>query len=200
MVGELRGGAATVSPGRVPSGRLGQPVSNGVVKASPLAGQQVGVDDLRQQRVAEAIGAGVVVDLEDVAGDRLANRLDQLALRQLRHRGEEALVSSRAGDGDRAEDPLGRIGQLRNAADEDVAERARDRTGPSVDADAARLARDDLLGEERIALRAGMNALDHATPQAVTEDRGELLTLLREIERPQIQALDARGSGRSRRA
>src|SRR4026208_879233 len=36
-----------------------------------------------------------------------------------------------------------------------------------------------------------MNALDHATSESVPEDGRELLALRREIERPEIQALDA---------
>ena len=139
---------------------------------------------------SKTVRAGLVVDLEHVASDRLANRLDKLALRQLGHGGEEPLVRSRAGDGDRTQDPLGGIGHLGDAADEDVAERTRDRTGACINL-AAGLARHDLFREEGVALRAGMNALDHATPQPVTDDRGELLTLLRQIQRPEIQALDA---------
>ena len=93
VVGELRRGASTFScAGSVTCGGLGEPVGDGVVKPAPLAGQQVGVDDLAEQGVAEAIGAGRLVDLEDVAGDGLADRLDELAFGQVRDGGKEFLV------------------------------------------------------------------------------------------------------------
>ena len=83
VVGELGGRSPALScAGSVPCGGFGEPVGDGVVQASPLAGQQVGVDDLREQRMAETVGPGPVVHLEHVAGDRLADRLDQLAFRQ----------------------------------------------------------------------------------------------------------------------
>ena len=80
--------------------------------AAPLARQQVGVDDLGEQGVAEAIGAGRVVDLQHVAGDGLADRFDEIAFRQVRDGGEEFLIGPRAGHCDSAENALGRIDSL----------------------------------------------------------------------------------------
>ena len=104
--------------------------------------------------------------------------------------GEQLLVGTRAGHCDSAENALGRIRQPRHAADEDVAERARHGSRIGVDIVVPEPARDDLLGEEGIALRPGVDPLDDAARGPAAQDRRELLTLLGEIERPQVEALD----------
>ena len=165
------------------------------MKAPALDRQQVGVDDFAEQRMAEPVGAGRLVDLEDVAGDRLANRFDQLAVRQLGHRCEKPLVRSRAGDRNGPEHALGGARQPRHTADEDVAKRPRDRTRPRVGLVRARPARDDLLGEERIPFGTGMDSLDDAAFGSPAEDGRELLPLLGQVERPEVHAFHRREAG-----
>jgi hypothetical protein len=88
-----------------------------------LAGQQVVVDDLAQQRVAEAIAA-LGADDEDVVGDRLAQRLVQRRVLEP-GRGGEQLVVELLADGDDAQDLLRRRREPLDADHQRIAQRRR---------------------------------------------------------------------------
>ena len=76
--------ATSPSSGAVGLERLGEPR----VQAAVLAGQQVAVDRLADQRVAERVVA-VGVDHEHLVGDRLARALHHLVRRQVGDRLEQ---------------------------------------------------------------------------------------------------------------
>ena len=110
-----------------PGSRASRARATATVQLGALAGQQVVVDDLAQQDVAERV-AVAVVDGDDVAGDRVAQRgpqrrvVEDLELLQQR-------VVGGLGDRERADDLLGRLRQPLDADHQRVAEARGQRTG-----------------------------------------------------------------------
>ena len=132
-------------------------------------------------------------------------RLDGLAQRRIDRviveagdRCQERVLRPRLGDGRDSQDalPVGRHGG--DPAGEDVPQgRGHGRTSAGatrwlVDPPKGKVvvAREQLLGEEGIALRPRVDPLGETPIGSTAEDRGELLTLGIEIERSQLDPLD----------
>ena len=127
-----------------------------------LAGEQIVVQRLPQERVAEA-EAPVVAGHEHLLGDGLAQRrLDRFAL-EARDVGERRLVE-RAPDRDRARDLLRRLRQPLDPHQERVTQALRG-GAPAVEAGG-----EQLLGEQRVALAALEQSLEQVARGRVAED------------------------------
>ena len=116
------------------------------VHVRPLAGQQVVDHDLAQQRVAEHVAALLVGD-DELGGDGLAQRVAQRARVDAGGGGEDLVVEPAA----RREHAQRLLRVRREALDpqhQRVAQRRRERAA------AVRARRQQLLGEQRVALAA----------------------------------------------
>ena len=124
VVGQL-GGGRPVGEAGVLAERLGERK----VQRGPLAGQQVAVGRLLQQRVAEGVAVGVLD--EDVLGHRGAQAFDQRGLGERRGGGEQPVARPAARRGGHAQHAARVVGQRFQAQVQDVAQarrqRARDR-------------------------------------------------------------------------
>jgi hypothetical protein len=142
------------------------------VQLGPLARQQVVLDDLAQQRVAEGVAALGIGD-DDLAGDRLAQPFVQLAPLDAGGVLEQAVVEP-APDREHAQQLGRRRREALDAHHQRVAKRGGQRAAP-VEAGG-----EQLLGEQRVALAARVQALDELgggrCAQDVGERFGELLT------------------------
>ena len=136
------------------------------VLLGPLTRQQVVVDNLAQQRVAEAVAAVGVRD-RNLAADGLAQPLAQLARLEPCEATEQVVVERLAGQP--AQHLLGRLREPLHAQHERVAQRRRQRAAP-VQPDG-----EQLLGEQRVALAARVEPLQQARVGRVAEDVLELL-------------------------
>ena len=167
VMGRLRGdegsGVAGVDAHLERAGQRG-------VHLGPLARQQVVVHHLAQQRVAEGVGP-VRKDHHDLAGGGLAQRVEQLG-RLTPHHGSQQLVVGRRLAGQPAQQVLGARGQSLHAQHQGVAQRGGQRP-PTVETGGQ-----DLLGEQRIALRARVHALHQPGIGRSGEDPLELLAHL----------------------
>ena len=114
---------ATASPR---GARLERP-REGRVQPGPLAGQQVVVDRLLEQRVPEgiALDAGRRVRDEDLATDALAERVVERRLVERGGRREQRRVDALAGRRGDAQELLGRLGEVGRPGQEHVAQRRR---------------------------------------------------------------------------
>ena len=131
--------------------RLGE----GPMQGASLAGQQVVVHDLLDERVAECIALHAVAGLDDeeVAADRGAESFEQFVLGQAGDLGEQLVLDAPAGDCGHAQHGRCCLRHCGNVSEEDLAERRREaRAGAAL---AARS--QQLLGEERVAVRAAVD-------------------------------------------
>ena len=112
-----------------------------------LAGQQVVDDDLAQQRVPERVEALLVGD-DELRGDRLAQRLAQLARVQRSTRRRGSAWSSRRPAASSRSSSCASSRQPLDPQHQRVAQRRRQRAAP------VHPGRQQLLGEQRVALRA----------------------------------------------
>ena len=171
--------------------RLGQPRGNGAVEASPLARQQVRVDDLGEEGVAKPVGPGLLVDLEHVAGDGLADRLDELVVWQPV---TVARSASSAREPATATAPRTRWAarrQPRDAADEDVAERSRDGRGPRRDP-ARTAGRTISSAKNGLPSARAWISLDDTAPRPVARGSRRAARAARRGQRPEVDPLDGR--------
>ena len=178
--------AATQAP-RAPSAAAAlEGVREREVQRRALAGEQVVDDHLAQQRVAERVPA-LVVDHDDVAGHRVAQRVAQLARLHAARVGDELVVEPAAG----GEEPQRLLRGLAEALDADHERVAQGRGQPAAPVEAGG---EELLGEERVALAALEQAVDEVVRRRRAEDVLELLGQLVAVEAPQ---LDPPGAGRA---
>ena len=154
------------------------------VQFGVLAGQQVVVDDLAQERVAEGVVA-LVVGRDDVAGRRLAQGLAQRARLEARGLGQQRVVQAATGR-DHAQHLLGVLRERLDADHERVAQRRGQLAAP-VEAGGQQL-----LGEERVALAARVHARDAPVVGGGAEDVLQLLGQLGARERRELDAARAR--------
>ena len=127
------------------------------MEAGPFAREQVVVDGLLDQRVAErvALHAGRRVGDEDLALDALAQGVVQGAFIDGERLSEQRRVDALTGRRGHAQELLGGLGQIGDTGQEHVAERRRQVRPPIV-------ARGDeqLLGEERVAVGTSVDRGD----------------------------------------
>ena len=153
------------------------------VQRAALAGQQVAVDRLADQRVAERVrlaGAGH----QHLVRDGLAQPLQQLGLVEPGQRGQQR-VAHRVLDADDPHDLLRRGGEPLHARDEQVAQRL----GQLLAAVGGR--RQQLLGVERVALAALEQAVGEVVGGGRLEDRGDLRDQLVAAEALEPEPVDA---------
>ena len=156
------------------------------VQAYALAGQQLLVDRLAQQRVAERVRAALGLEHDQLRRDRLAQRVGAHRLVQLEDRGQQAVADAPPARGQRAQHAPRRLGELLDPDAEDVAQGRREA--------GSRPGGHELLGVERVALRAREHRLEQAGIHRVPDDAGELLGQLPLRERPQVDPLDTAGA------
>ena len=149
----------------------------------PLAGQQVRLDDLAQQRMAEPVQA-VVLDGQDVPVDRLAERLAQRSRLEPGRLLEQAVVEPLP-DGDEPEQLAGGVGQALDAQDQGVAQRVRG------GAAAVEPGGQQLLAEQRIAGRARPEPVQQLGVRRRVEDVRQLLGQLLAAQRRERDAARA---------
>jgi hypothetical protein len=119
----------------------------------PFAGQQIGLDNLSQQGVAQLVAILVRPDHQQLIGDRRAERLDQALVLKAGDRGHEPVGDPPASHRDYLEHMPSRLGQRLNPAAEQVAQRRWQLSGAGPDGP------EQFLGEQRVALRAGKDRI-----------------------------------------
>ena len=153
------------------------------VQLGALAGQQVVDDDLAQERVPEQVEALLVGD-DELRRDRLAQRLAQHPRIDAGCVGQDLVIEPPSG----REQPQQLLRVLRQPLDpqhQRVAQRRRQRAAP------VHPGRQQLLGEQRVALRAREQPVEQILARLGAEDVGELLGQL--VARQPVQ-LDAAGA------
>ena len=165
-----------------------QLVGEARVQPLPLAGQDRAVDRLGEQRMTEAVPPAALVGHEDAMLDRRAQRLAHAALGERRDGDEQRIGDVASSGGGYAQQALCAPVQSGHPRQERVAQAARELGVVSL-ADRA----EQLLGKERVALRAGQDRVCHRRRQgagARVEQRREL----RALERPELEDLPRAGA------
>jgi hypothetical protein len=180
VVGDLGGCAAHRDQLRLGLDRL----RVAAVQAGVLAGQQVVVHRLADERVAELVPPVGVHDDELGRDDGPQGRLE-LGLAEAGDAGEQVVAEPGAADRSDPQHPLGHVGQLVDPGEQQVAQAVRD-------VGAGRVAGErELLDEERVALGALVDRVDGARfgfgAEQLRQQRGGGLA----VEAFQLQALDA---------
>jgi len=155
------------------------------VQRGPLARQQVLVDRLADERVAERIGAVGVRD-QQLVRDSLAGALEQLGGGERAGGLQQRVTHRLLDDGGDPHDLLGGGGQALEAPEQRVAQRRREL------ACAVGGRGEQLLGVERVALGAGVEAVGQLVVGRAVEDAGELLGHLVAAEALERDPLHAR--------
>jgi hypothetical protein len=144
------------------------------VQLLALAGKDRRVDRLREQGVPEAEGPSLRIGYEDVVLDRLAQPVAHVRLGQPGRCADQRVsdvASCRCGDPQQA---LRRRVEAGGAHEQQVAD-------AEWELGALTGRREELLGEERVALRTGRDHVRHSRPQGLTrascEQLHELLAL-----------------------
>jgi hypothetical protein len=154
------------------------------VQPHPLAGQQVAVHGLLQQRVPERVALAVLGD-QHVVGDRLAERLLHLGVAQPAGRLQQRVGDPPAGDRGHPGDPLRGGGQPLQPGEQHVGETVRQRERV-----AAQAGGQQLLGEVRVALRPAEDVADQPLGHRLAAQRPQVVAQLGRGERGQVEALD----------
>ena len=185
MAGQLRG----VGGGRQVAQELGallQRLGDPPVQRGVLAGEQVAVDRLADQRVAEgvhAVGAGD----QHLVGDGLARALHHVPGLEVAERLQQPVRDRPVEHGGRADHGLRRRSELLHAREQRVAQRLGQQPAVGV------LARgEQLLRVEGVALGAAVEAVGELGRHPVLEDPLQLLDHLGVVEALERDALDAR--------
>ena len=153
----------------------------------PLARQQVVVHRLCKEGMPEPIGVRAVlcVDREDLRRNGLPQRPFDVGLGGSGDLGQQVRLHRPPGHCGDPEDPLGVLRQRCHACHQDVPKRRRQTV-----AGRAGTRRQQLLDEERIALRATLDRLEHLEARALAEDRADLRVELRAAEPADLDADD----------
>ena len=185
MVRELGPVTGGDRPGSGPP--LGQRFGERAMQALALARQEVVIGRFLEEGVAKRISA-LGVDAgprhEDLAPDGRPERFEE---RRVPHRGDagkEVVVDPPPGDGRHTDDGLRRLRQPHDPGEQDLAERRRQATGPVL------AGHEQLLDEERIAVRAAMDVIGEVRCRRRPEDRGEQLPGLARRQALEVEALD----------
>ncbi len=156
------------------------------MQVNPLAGEQLAVDRLGDQRVAEDVALAIRLGEQHLLVDRLTQALEQLRLAHAGDRGQHRLGGARTGRGSDTEHQLGARAEPYHPGEQHLLEAGRQRARAGAVA-----GQHQLLGEERVALGAGVDLLDEPGGRGGTEQAGELLGQLGTAEARQLQALHA---------
>ena len=179
-----RGGVAGQLGGGGEVGALGQHGGIRPMEAQPLARQERVGDRLAEQRVAEGVGRGPR-RLEDVALDGLGERGLEGLVGQAGHPREQVVPQVLAAlEGDDAQHPLRRLVELVDAG----AQHAGEPTGERL---AGGGARDELLGEEGIALGATGDLGDGDVVVGSPLETGHDLVHRRGRQRREVDVVDS---------
>ena len=160
------------------------------MQPSALPRQEILVDRLLEERVAEGVALLPVDRLgdQDLEADRLAQRLVQRDRVVRRDRREQGRVDPPAGRRCDPEQVVGRLAQPGDVGQEDLAE-GRRQLGRAALPDR----HEEFLGEERVALGAGVDRVDDGRIEVGAGDRPELSVQLATVEPPQVEPLDPPG-------
>jgi hypothetical protein len=186
VVGELatlhRGGARR-APGvaELLDAALQRPGVGGVQGAA-LHRQQVVVDRLLHQGMAEGVGVAGLVGRQHVTADRLAQQPHQLLGVLADHGRQQLVVDPGAGHRRHLQHPLGRFGERGHPGQHQVAQDQR-QPGP------LQVGGQQLLGEERVALRTGQDLPDQRRRRRLTQDPGQQLPQVAAAQPVQLQPL-----------
>ena len=181
VVGELRG-----VPVVQPALQIGQSVGEPSMEAHSLAGQQLGVDRLLDERVSEherLLGAELIRN-EDVPLDGLAQRETEIRFVSLGHAREEAGRYPRSGGRREPEELLGRLRERSDAGEQDITQHRRQGTPRRLD-------REQLLDEEGVSARATEDGFEEVGIRWAFPDPADLHGELGAIERHQVDPLRA---------
>ncbi len=161
-------------------------VRDRAMQAQPLAGQQIVVGRLLEQRVAEAIARP---GDQDLALDGLSQGAVQVVVRQTRDRGQEVVVHAVAGHGHHGQHRADVVGQGPEAGGQDLAQ-------GRGQAAVARplLGREQLLDEERVAVGALVDAPDGGAIGRRAQDGQRQIGRGRLVEPLEVDALGAAGA------
>ncbi len=162
---------------------VGQQAGQRRVQPGPLAGQQVGVDRLAQQRVPEHV-ALLAVGGEQLVGHRLADRLLVLRSRQPRRGHDQLVVHPAAAHRGGAQRLLGGARQLLHPGHEQRGQAGRELL-------VAVRGGEQLLGVVGVALGPvhdgdQLGRVEHAPPAARLRERGDVRRERRRVQRPEI--------------
>src|SRR5262245_56640572 len=157
------------------------------VEAPTRARQQVVVEGLPQQRMAERVAGGnpVVGGNDEILRRRLLERRYDLVLRRARDACKERLVGCPAPDRHRSEQSSRRLRQPVCACKQHVAKACRQLVAGSGGPRG-----EQLLGEERVALGALVDRRDDGRIRLAAEDRLDLGGRLGRVERYEPDQLD----------
>ena len=154
------------------------------MQAHPLASQQLPIDRLGQQRVAEHVPLAAELGSQQLLVDRLPQALQELLVVQVGDYRQQGLGGARAGRGGHAEDPLGAVAEPDHPGQQHLLEAGRQHLRIAA-------GQQQLFGKERVALRAGVDVLDQPGRRVGAQQAGQLLGHLGTGEARQLQPLDA---------
>jgi hypothetical protein len=146
------------------------------VQPQALSGQRALVDRVAQKRVAERVRASVPGREQQVMLGGLLQRAEQLGLWARDHGREQPVVDRAADHRGRAQHLARRGGKPLDPEHERLAQRWRQRAAGRVGA------REQLLDEEWVAFRAAEDRLDQVPLRCSSDDLGDLLGHVVELE------------------
>ncbi len=154
------------------------------VEAHALAREKIFVDRFVHERVPEPVCEAVGLGDEHLVRDRVAEALVQLGFGDVGDRGHESVVGGTADDRQDPQRALRRFRERVDAREHDVAQGLGQRVGAEL------LRREELLCEERVAVRAVERARNEIRLRNIAPDRGDQLRDLVAVEAGQIDARD----------
>ena len=167
----------------------GEGLGHRAVQSAALAGQQLLVGGLLEERVPERVdvaAAGIGLDDEELARHGAAQAVEEVRLVQAGDRGQQSVLDPPPRHGRGADDGLGQVRRGRQARHEDPAQRRRQR--PAL---ACRVAgHHQLLDEERVAVRALVDPIREARRRFLAEDPAQQLVRVRWVQALQVETLD----------
>jgi hypothetical protein len=181
----LGGGLGGRAAGQLRVG--GKSTGQGGVELTALAGQQVTQDDLLDQRVAKPVVVAIRVGDEQVVLRRFADSVEQRRLLERAGGGQQPVADPPARHRGHPQHLLRPVGQPVDAGGQQVVQRGRQ---PPLAA--TRPGREQLLGEERVAVGPDQDAGEQLRCGWTAEDASEHGTELFAVEPAQLEPLDGR--------
>ena len=175
--------------GAGPWSSLGEGLGEGTMEPLPFSGQEVFVGSLLEQRVTERVVALAGVARrpghQHLAADGLPQRVEQLITLHRRHARKEVVVDASARHGHDADDGLRRFRESHDPSEQHLAERRRQTTIGGV-----LTGPEQLLDEERVAVRAAMDLGGEVVVRRCPEDRRQERRRLARVEAMKVEAFD----------